>query len=142
MAEPAPPKIVKKKRRVVAYEARPKKHKRGQLAAHKHGRKHKYVIVESANPKRIVYAYRQKPHAAPPVPVRNKRLRVPARLSRARAEAASRPQPRRAPRLRGPTPCVALAAAMTRISSARTRRTTATAGSRTLFSSVRVSISR
>jgi hypothetical protein len=72
VAEPAPPKIVKKKRRVVAYEARPKKHKRGQLAAHKYGRKHTYVIVETQTRKHIVYAYRQKPHAAPPVPVRNK----------------------------------------------------------------------
>jgi hypothetical protein len=72
VAEPAPPKIGKKKRRVVAYEARPKKHKRVELDAHKHGRKHSYVIVETRAPKRIVYAYRQKPHAAPPVPVRNK----------------------------------------------------------------------
>jgi hypothetical protein len=77
VAEPAPPKIVKKKRRVVAYEARPKKHTRGQLAAHKHGRKHTYVIVETRAPKRIVYAYRQKPHAAPPVPVPNKSCACP-----------------------------------------------------------------
>ena len=77
VAEPAPPKIVKKKRRVVAYEARPKKHKRGQLADHKYGRKHTYVIVETQAPKRIVYGYRQKPHAAPPVPVRNKSCACP-----------------------------------------------------------------
>lgn len=78
VAEPAPPKIGKKKRRVVAYEARPKKHKLGQLAAHKHGRKHTYVIVETRAPKRIVYAYRQKPHAAPPgARVRNKSCACP-----------------------------------------------------------------
>ena len=77
VGEPAPPKIAKKKRRVVAYEARPKRHTRGQLAAHKHGRKHTYVIAETRTPKRIVYAYRQKPHAAPPVRVRNKSCACP-----------------------------------------------------------------
>ncbi|MGZ5849510.1 MAG: hypothetical protein ACXWJN_02845 [Methyloceanibacter sp.] len=77
VAEPAPPKIVKRKRRVVAYEARPKKQKRGQLAAQKHGRKHTYITVETRAPKRIVHAYRQKPHAAPPVPVRNKSCACP-----------------------------------------------------------------
>jgi hypothetical protein len=77
VAEPAPPKIVKKKRRVVAYEARPKKHKRGQLADHKYGRKHTYVIVDTQTRKHIVYAYRQKLHAAPSVPVRNKSCACP-----------------------------------------------------------------
>ena len=77
VAEPAPPKIVKKRRRVVAYEARPKKHKRGQLADHKYGRKHTYVIVETQTRQHIVYAYRQKLHAAPSVPVRNKSCACP-----------------------------------------------------------------
>ena len=76
--EPVPPKIVKKKRRVVvAYEAGPKKAKRGQLASRKHGHKHEYVIVESREPKRIVHAYRQKSHAAPPLPARDKARRAP-----------------------------------------------------------------
>ncbi len=76
--EPVPPKIVKKKRRVVvAYDAGPKKGKHGQLASRKHGHKHEYVIVESREPKRIVHAYRQKSHAAPPLPLRNEAPKAP-----------------------------------------------------------------
>ncbi len=79
VVEPVSPKIVKKKRRVVvAYDARPKRHERGQVAAHKQGHRHKYVIVEERQPKRIVHAYRHKSHAAPPVPVRNKARKAPA----------------------------------------------------------------
>jgi hypothetical protein len=79
VAEPVPPKIVKKKRRVAAnYDARLKKGKHGQLAAHKHGHEHRYVFVEERRPKCIVHAYRQKSHDAPPIPVRNKVRKAPA----------------------------------------------------------------
>jgi hypothetical protein len=110
VAEPAPPKIVKKKRRVVAYEARPKRHKGGQLAARKHGRKHRYLNRGDAS----AQACRLRlPPGAQQV------LRVPSRLSRARTETPSRAQARRAQRLHGTAPCVALVPRMTRISSAR-----------------------
>jgi hypothetical protein len=79
VAEPIPPKIVKKKRRLAAnYDVRPKKGKRGQLAAHKHVHEHSYVLVEERRPKRFVHAYRQKSHDAPPIPVRNKVRKAPA----------------------------------------------------------------
>lgn len=78
-AEPVPPKIVKKKRRAaVAYEARPGKGKHGQLAVHERAHKQRYVIVEARQPKRIVHAYRQKSHAAPPLPLRYKARKAPA----------------------------------------------------------------
>ena len=94
-AEPVPPKIVKTKRRVaVAYEARPKKGKYGQLAVHKRGHKHRYVIVEERHPKRIVHAYRHKSHAAPPLPVRNKTRKAPARAC-PHAYCAPEPKPHR-----------------------------------------------
>ncbi len=76
-AEPVPPKVVKKKRRAAAnYAAHPKKGKRAQLAASKHG--HKYAIVEARAPKRIVHAYRQKPDAAPPLTLRSRVYKAPA----------------------------------------------------------------
>jgi hypothetical protein len=78
VAEPVPPKIVKKRRVAANYDGGPKKGKRGQLAAHKHGHKHSYVLVEERRPKRIVHAYRRKSHGAPPIPVRNKARLPPA----------------------------------------------------------------
>jgi len=84
VAEPVAPKFIKKKRRVAAnYEARPKKGKHGRHAAHKHGHKYEYVLVEERRPMRIVHAYRLTSHAAPPLPVRNKARKAPACASRA-----------------------------------------------------------
>jgi hypothetical protein len=76
---PVPTKIIRKKRHVaVAYEARPKKGKHRHLAQQGRGHKHRYVVVERHGPKRVVHAYRQKSHAAPPLPVRNSVRKAPA----------------------------------------------------------------